>query len=69
MPNYLINKEKTDGQYNEVHITTCNHLPEYTNRYDLGFHMNGKDAVAYAKRIGFTDADGCYYCCGEAHKG
>lgn len=69
MPYYLINTEKTDGRYNEVHTTTCNHLPSIYNRKDLGWHANAKDAVAYAKNSGYLYADGCFYCCPEANRG
>lgn len=69
MSYYLINTEKTDGCYNEVHNISCNHLPSLYNRKDLGWHSNAKDAVSYAKYSGYPDADGCYYCCPEAHHG
>lgn len=69
MPNYIINKEKTDGHYNEVHTSTCVHKPEVWNQEDLGWHADETDAVAYAKRIGYKDADGCYFCCERAHRG
>lgn len=69
MPNFLINAEKTDGRYNEVHKTTCDHLPSLINRRDLGWHASANDAVAYAKRNGYTYADGCGYCCPEANHG
>lgn len=69
MPNYIINKEKTDGIYNEVHTTTCGHLPILNNREGLGYFTNANDAVLYATSNGYPKADGCYYCCKEANRG
>ena len=69
MPNYIINKEKTDGRYNEVHTTSCSYSPEIKNRISLGYFSDGKGAVAYAKLNGYPAADGCYYCCKEANRG
>lgn len=69
MPNYIINKEKTDGKYNEVHTTLCSHLPVAYNQVSLGWHADAVDAVLYARTNGYPQADGCYYCCNEAHHG
>jgi len=69
MPNYIINKEKTDGKYNEVHTTTCNHLPILNNRENLGYFANAKAAVVYATTNGYPKADGCNFCCEEANRG
>ena len=69
MTDYIINKEKTDGRYNEVHQLTCSHLPLIRNCITLGYFNNGEEAVKYAKYHGYSDADGCAYCCSEAHHG
>lgn len=69
MPDYLINKEKTDGIYNEVHTTTCENLPILFNRVNLGIFANEIDAVSYAKSFGYPKADGCKFCCKNAHHG
>lgn len=69
MPNYIINSNADHKGYNEVHETTCNHLPNYSNRIDLGWHINATSAVSYAKMNGWRHADGCYYCCEEVHHG
>lgn len=66
---YTINREKTDGKYNEVHTITCSRLPVVSNRINLGDFNNAIEAVNYAKSIGFHYADGCYYCCREANRG
>lgn len=67
--NYIINKNLDENGRNEVHVTTCSHLPLLRNQVSLGWHPNARSAVAYAKQIGWKYADGCYYCCNEAHHG
>lgn len=69
MPDYIINRVKTDGKYNEVHKSDCGHRPGVENRESLGWHIDGIDAVRYAKSIGYYAADGCKFCSPEAHKG
>ena len=69
MPYYIINKVKTDGRYNEVHTTTCEHKPASWNQESLGWHADEIDAVTCAIRKGYPDAGGCYYCCEKAHRG
>ena len=69
MADYIINKEKTDGRCHEVHQLTCSHLPFMRNCITLGYFNDAVEAVAYAKCQGYSDADGCAYCCGEAHQG
>ena len=70
MPNYIINKNSDEKGFNEVHNTAiCSHLPEIYNQVDLGQHTDENAAVDYAKRIGWRNADGCKYCCPNAHRG
>lgn len=69
MSNYIINKNQDSKGYNEVHTTSCTHLPEVKNQVALGWFTDAKSAVAYAKSNGYPTADGCYYCCADAHKG
>lgn len=66
---YIINTNKDENGFNEVHAITCSHLPDVSNRENLGFHPDENAAVNYAKKIGFYSADGCYYCCPRAHHG
>ena len=66
---YIINKNTDNNGNNEVHTSECTHLPSIFNQVSLGYFSNGKDAVAYAKKNGYPNADGCYYCANEAHKG
>lgn len=68
MPNYIINARKDENGYNEVHTTLCNHKPEFQNIRNLGYFINAKEAVTYAKKNGYPYADGCYYCSNEAHR-
>lgn len=69
MSNYIINRRADEKELNEVHTTTCNHLPESSNCVGLGYHANELEAVSYAKQNGWKNADGCYYCCRIAHSG
>ena len=69
MPNYIINRQEDEKGLNEVHTTNCNHLPLSNNQVSIGWHADAISAVAYAKQNGWSKADGCYYCCNEAHHG
>ena len=67
---YYINLNTTNpGNHNEVHTENCRYLPAARNRDYLGSFSNARAAVQYAKSIGYPNADGCFYCCREAHKG
>ena len=39
------------------------------NQVSLGWHSDAVAAVSYAKALDWKSADGCYYCCEEAHNG
>lgn len=67
MKMYYINKNKDANGLNEVHTSTCYWLTLANNREYLGMFANGIDAVAAAKRQGYSCADGCKHCCPEAH--
>ena len=69
MYTYYINLNKDSKGHNEVHKSTCSYLLIAKNIRILGNFANAIHAVAYAKTHGFPDADGCYYCCQEAHRG
>ena len=64
-----INAQLESGDH-EVHNETnnCQFLPETSNRYPLGYHLNCQSAVAAAKRI-YTQTNGCYYCANDCHTG
>ncbi len=63
---YYVNKNAQADGYHEVHTASCERLPDYENRVYLGEFSNGNDAVRAAK-LYYALADGCYYCCREAH--
>lgn len=69
MSNYIINKNVDNKGYNEVRKLSCMHLPASCNRILLGTFSNEVQAVNYAKKIGYYNADGCYFCCPLAHRG
>lgn len=69
MTYYIINKNEDNKGNNEIHNTSCGHLPLAQNQVSLGWQNDAKSAVSYAKSIGWKNADGCYYCCEEAHHG
>lgn len=69
MAYYIINRNPDSNGRNEVHTTSCGHLPLFKNQVSLGWHSDAVAAVAYAKRLGWKNADGCYYCCEKAHHG
>lgn len=69
MPYYIININQDKKGLNEVHTTECTRKSKPENSVSLGYHSNAKAAVNYAKLNGWKEADGCYYCCNEAHKG
>lgn len=42
------------------------YLPSVENRIFLGYFTNGKEAVREAKKH-YSNVDGCFFCCPEAH--
>ena len=67
---YYVNDDQTrnPGLHHEVHTEAhANELKIKSKTY-VGYFNNAKDAVKKAKEI-YIDADGCYYCCKEAHQG
>lgn len=63
---YLNTNMQLNGDY-EVHIGTCSWLPNEENRLDLGDYDSCKIAVLVAALRGYSQANGCYYCCNECH--
>jgi hypothetical protein len=59
---YLINTEKQMDVIMKyiIHPVTIYH--HYIIVKTLGWYVNAKDAVSYAKIHGYPSADGCYYC-------
>ena len=69
MAKYIINSNRDEKGLNEVHTTECFRLPNLQNRIPLGNFSNAIEAVNYAKIHGWPNADGCWYCSPEAHRG
>lgn len=67
MEKYYVNKNPQSTGEHEVHKATCNHLPDFYNRIDLGYHLDCKSALQEARKH-FYNVDGCAYCCPACHK-
>lgn len=67
MYSYYINLNKDINGFNEVHKSSCYYYLIANNTKYLGQFNNAIEAVTYAKKIGYYNADGCYYCSKEAH--
>ena len=50
----------------EVHDVFCDYI-SYKNIVLLGVYNSVFDAIKDAKNKGYSNADGCAYCCREAH--
>ena len=61
MTNFIIN---TVTQ--EVHKITYSWKPT-VNIHDLGYLDYPSEAVTKAKSLGYSNADGCAYCCSQSH--
>ncbi len=64
MSKFYINKET-----HEVHKSSCDYAnpTKYPNIVYLGDFDYPSTAISYAKRNGYSNADGCYYCCNQSH--
>lgn len=74
---YLFNDENGQDPYIEdigtlwlLHFMLVNTqyatIYKTTNRIFLGYFANGKEAVREAKKH-YSNVDGCFFCCPEAH--
>ena len=67
---YYINPHINEpGANQEVHKENCSGLPLVKKREYLGDFTSAREAVHYAKILGYTRADGCMHCSPEAHRG
>lgn len=68
MSNYCVNKNPQSTGEHEIHNldASCSHLPDYSNRLNLGWHLNCHSAVKKAKEY-YNNVDGCLYCCSDCH--
>lgn len=67
MRKYYINKTPDNNGKNEVHTSDCFWLSIASKTEYLGEHNNAIEAVSFAKRNGYSSADGCKFCSPEAH--
>ena len=67
MPNYYVNKVKRNGHHEVHQESVCPHPPDWSNRVGLGYFISCHSAVAEAKRLNYTPANGCYYCSNACH--
>ena len=66
MAKYYVNKnEQTNGDH-EVHVESCNRLPDVDNRKYLGDYSSCGPAVIEAKKT-YPQSNGCYYCSNDCH--
>ena len=67
MKKYYINKTQDANGRNEVHTSDCFQLSIASKTEYLGEFNNAIESVSYAKRNGYSSADGCRFCSSEAH--
>ena len=60
---YYVHTQTDQLGDHEVHTEQCTHLPPVLNRRELGNFLSCEGAVREAKRLGYTRANGCYWCC------
>ena len=68
MDNYILNKQKNDELCNEVHKSSCSHLPHLINQVYLDWHNNCNDALYISKKLGYKPYL-CRHCCPEYYHG
>lgn len=68
MPRYYVNDNAQANGDHEVHVETCQWLPEPGNRAYLGIFDACRPAVAKARER-HRRVNGCFYCCRPCHTG
>lgn len=67
---YYFNNNPDEHGYHEVHKSSCNYLKKAHSKTYIGCFDNCKDAIAAAKQDYLSkNFDGCYWCCGDCHRG
>lgn len=66
MASYYVNMNEQPNGDHEVHVSTCDRLPDPSNRKNLGEFSNCQDAVREAKKY-YPRSNGCYYCSFACH--
>ena len=64
---YFINNSAQSNGDHEVHKVGCRYLAMAKDVTCLGEFETDQEAVRYARRI-YKNADGCYFCCHNAHR-
>ncbi|TNF69694.1 MAG: hypothetical protein EP298_02210 [Gammaproteobacteria bacterium] len=67
MPHYYVNDKAQQNGDHEVHTDTCRYRPNLLGGTDLGKHLSCQSAVEEAKKRGYKQVNGCYYCSRECH--
>lgn len=62
---YVNNNPQSNGDH-EVHKDSCSWLKLVQSKKYIGEFVSAHDAVREAKKF-YSTADGCKYCCPEAH--
>lgn len=68
MAYYCVNKNAQSNGDHEVHKVGCSWYPEEKNRISLGDHDTCQTAVLKAILLGYSRANGCYFCSNECHR-
>ena len=66
MANYYVNTNEQSNGDHEVHTDGCTYPPDHSNRLQLGWFSNCRDAVTEAKKT-YRQSNGCYWCCNACH--
>jgi hypothetical protein len=67
MAAYFVNRNQGNGGDHEVHKSGCAWMPQ--NAQYLGDYATCQQAVAEARRLGFSKANGCAHCSPACHTG
>jgi hypothetical protein len=68
---FIVNSNAQVNGDHEVHelYIGCSHLPQPQHQVSLGSHATCAEAVRKAKGMGYTRANGCYYCAKPCNTG
>lgn len=62
MRTYYINIHANENGYHEVHIQTCQLLPNSEHRKSIGKFRSCNEAIIEAEKY-YPQSKGCSYCC------
>ncbi|RAH34417.1 hypothetical protein DOT37_03105 [Pantoea agglomerans] len=63
---YYVNKNAQTNGDHEVHVGSCDRMPQTSNRLYLGIFESCSPAVREAKKF-YLKSNGCYYCSRACH--